>query len=48
MRINQKQTIPQEAQAGYHFEKVVGPQAVVLVGSLRKGSVNKGIVDCLK
>lgn len=48
MQINQHQVISNEAQKGYHFEEVVGMQIVVLGGSLRKGSVNYGIVKALE
>ncbi len=48
MNINCTQKISEEAQKGYNFEEVVGPQLLVLCGSLRKASCQKGIVHELE
>lgn len=48
MKINQHQVISNEAKNGYNFQNIQGMQIVVLAGSLRKGSTNRGIIQCLE
>lgn len=48
MKINPTQYLDPRHEGGYTFENVEGPQVLVLNGSLRSGSVNKGIISALE
>ena len=46
--INTNYYMNPQANNGYQFEDVFGPNVVVLYGSLRKGSFNYGIISALE